>query len=288
MISAIRNCRPGDALRIGAVAALLAVAAPVSARAQVDGRPLYLWSERLVLHAAPSFSAAAEGELAYGEAVKLLAAPGPLERGGGVYPPLRPSDEDAWYQRKTHPPRHPFFRHGRWLKLRSLAAPLREGYAFDSELLPLPAPRCDRKAIPCDLASTMGGGECSGGARNCESVEAYSARTFGLLSQNGKGVSRAATGEIIDERNAYGQGVKVVYSSAADGLIQLKRWTLPMLRSLDQAYVVMRRFFGDCRWLDSYDPAREIVFGSCGGMSGASAILKRETDGIVIDWGYLD
>ena len=61
-----------------------------------------------------------------------------------------------------------------------------------------------------------------------------------------------------------------------------------MLHSLDQAHVVARRFFGDCIYMYGYDPAREIVIGRCGDIGGASVILTRGSQGILIDWGYMD
>ena len=45
-----------------------------------------------------------------------------------------------------------------------------------------------------------------------------------------------------------------------------KRWTLPMVHSIDQAYVVMRRFYGGCSYLDTYQPPREVHLVGCGGI----------------------
>ena len=264
-----------------ALTALLAGWWPAVAWAGAEGASLYVWSDRLALHAAPAFSAEVVGELAYGEAVVPLAAAGPLEPGGGVYPWRRRTEEDEWRERKTHPARHPFFLHGRWLKLRSVALPAREGFAFDSALLPLPAPSCAAGAAACDPVVAFGAPSCAGDSENCESIEDYSARAFGLLKREER-----SEGEWQEIDSRYGGDVAVHYATTSDGLLQTKQWTLPMLHSPDQAHA--RRFFSDCIYMYGYDPAREIVIGRCGDIGGASVILTRGSQGILIDWGYMD
>jgi hypothetical protein len=270
-----------------ALTAFLAIYWLTAPPAEAQTAPLYLWSDRLTLYAAPTMFAEVVGELSYGEAVELLSAPGPPEPGGS-YPWRRGNDEDEWYQRKTHPPRHPFFLHGHWLKLRSLSAPFREGYAFDSALLPLPAPRCGPGAAPCDPVTSLGSGGCFNGTGICESAEDYSARVFGQLSRAEQGAASSGPEHSVEIRSTYARDIEILFASAGDGLLQTKQWKLPMLTSLDQAYLVARRFFGDCWHLTSYDPAREIDLDDCGGIDGASVVLTRSPQGVLIDWSFMD
>jgi hypothetical protein len=257
-----------DFLRRFALACVLLALGAASAEA--EDRTLYVWGDRLILFAAPNFSAAIIKELPYGSAVQPLGSPGPLVPGIEHYPPVRDSVD------KT---KHPL--HGRWLKLRSRTEPTREGYAFDTYLLPLPTPHCETGRSSCDPVTTLGWSYCPDKATNCESAEAYSARIFGFVSQDRD--DRAGAYWI----NHYAQGVKIEDFSEFDGEILMKRWTLPMLNSIDQGYVVMQRFFGRCWYLYAYEPTRQIQVAGCGEIGNANVILSVNNKA-VIDWGFMD
>jgi hypothetical protein len=238
---------------------------------RAESLPLYVWADSLTLHAAPSFSAPAVGDLAYGTAVEPLAPPGPLVEGQEGYPPLR--DEGG----EDHPLR------GHWLKLRSATQPGREGYGFDLYLLPLPAPRCEPGRAFCDPVMAVDKEACPDGAKYCESVEAYSARTFGLVSQDRD--DRAGR----DWSARYGRGVTLEVQDSTEYVLYSKRWTLPMLRSIDQAYVVTRRFYGASRYVETYDPPRKIhLFLRHWDVFYLNVFLSRDEKGVAIDWGYVD
>jgi hypothetical protein len=253
--------------RIALACVLLALGA---ASAEAEDRTLYVWGDRLILFAAPNFSAAIIGELSYGNAVEQVGSPGPLEPGIESYP-VRGSVDNT---------QHPL--HGRWLKLRSQIGPAQEGYAFDTYLLPLPTPHCETGRSSCDPVTSLGWSYCPDEATICESIEAYSARIFGFLSQDRD--DRA--GEVWSSE--YMRGVRIEGANVLDGAAVMKRWTLPLLNSIDQGYVVMQRFFGHCWDLHTYDPPRKIQVGACSGIPNAFVVLSVDGKGVVIDWGYGD
>ena len=86
----------------------------------------------------------------------------------------------------------------------------------------------------------------------------------------------------------YGREVVIYYESMFEGDIQGKQWTLPMLRSIDQAYVVMRQFFGSCWYLNAYAPPKEVDLHGCGEIGGVNVGLSLDKDGAVIEWGFMD
>jgi hypothetical protein len=235
-----------------------------------DTSTLYVWSDSLTLYAAPSFSAAKNGELSYGAEIEPLSPPGPLVAGREAYPPM-------WGVGEEHFPLH-----GHWLKLHSKTEPAREGYGFDLYLLPLPVPRCEPGRTSCDPVMAVNGQHCPGDARLCESVEDYSARVFGVLSQDRD--DRASFEWTI----RYRQDVVLSVLTASDTVVYSKRWTLPMLRSLDQAYIVTRRFYGDSRYLETYDPPRQIHLFRHWDILYLNVFLSVDEKGVVIDWGYVD
>ena len=61
-----------------------------------------------------------------------------------------------------------------------------------------------------------------------------------------------------------------------------------MLHSIDQACVVIRRFCGDCCYLETYRPPLEVHLVACGGSQKANVVLCRDDKAAVIDWYYLD
>ena len=62
-----------------------------------------------------------------------------------------------------------------------------------------------------------------------------------------------------------------------------------MLRSIDQAYVITRRFYGDLRYLQTYDPPREVhLFLRHWDVLYLNVFLSVDEKGVVIDWGYVD
>lgn len=240
-----------------------------------ESSTLYVWSDSLTLYAAPSFEAAKLGELSYGTAVEPLGPPGPLVAGRETYPPVRFETGRL------------FRLHGHWQRLRSRTPPVQEGYAFDTYLVPLPTPRCEVGRSSCDPVTTLGWQSCPDRATVCESIETYSARIFQILWLKGPSHPEASkTSAEVDRR--YGQDVSIVYAAAFEGELQSKIWTLPMLGSIDQAYVVMRRFFGSCLYLYTYEPPREVLLSVCGGSSGATETLSMKGKSAVIDWGFMD
>jgi len=171
--------------------------------------------------------------------------------------------------------------------LRSSTAPGLAGYAFDASLLPLPTPRCEPGRSSCDPVTALGRPSCPDKATTCESIEDYSARVFGLLSQQGP--SHPEKSEAPAERQSrYGRDVAIEYESMFEGEVQTKVWTLPMLHSIDQVYLVMRRFFGDCWYLDNYEPPRQVDLSGCGGIGGANVNLTASGKGAVIARGFMD
>jgi hypothetical protein len=290
-------------LRISMIALGCLIFAGMATAAKAENQPLYVWADSLTLHAAPSFSASTVAELAYGTAVEPLSARDPLMSGGGVYPPMHEDAPGPLAKPPSEPQLHGFSLHGHWLKLRSRGNPAREGFAFDTYLLPLPAPRCEPGRSSCDPVTALGWALCPDKATVCESIEDYSARVFGERAQAGTvqsdGVQPAEPSQQAstqgDDADApvkierrYDRGVVVYSENVFDGDLQGKRWTLPMLHSIDQAYVVMRRFFGSCRYLNVYEPPREVDLQGCGKIENVTIVLSTGKDGAVIDWGYMD
>jgi hypothetical protein len=146
-------------------------------------------------------------------------------------------------------------------------------------LLPLPAPRCELGRARCDRIWDLGT-PCADGASYCDSIEEYSARIFGLLSQDRD--DRAGVLWI----NHYTQNVKI--EEYSDDIFRIKRWTLPMLNSIDQAYAVAQRFFGQCWRLDTYDPPRKVDIAACSEIANANIVLSVDDEGAVVDWGVMD
>jgi len=255
-------------LRRFALLGFLLMLAPAPVRA--ESSTLYVWSDSLTLYAAPSFDAAKLGELSYGTAVEPMGPPGPLVAGRETYPPMR-------FETGRR-----FRLHGRWQKLRSRSEPGREGYGFDLYLLPLPAPHCEPGRSSCDPVTAVNTDYCPDGAKFCESVEAYSARVFGFLSRDRE--DRAGR----DWKARYGQKVTVEVEDSTDIVLYSKQWTLPMLHSTDQAYVVTRRFYGDPLYLETYDPPREVHLFRHRDIFWLNIFLSVDEKGAVIDWGYVD
>ena len=98
--------------------------------------------------------------------------------------------------------------HGHWLKLRSTSEPARQGFGFDLYLLPLPAPRCEPGRSFCEPVMAVGWEFCPDHATFCESLEAYSARIFRLVSQDRD--DRAGR----DWSARYGGGVMLMWRTA--------------------------------------------------------------------------
>jgi hypothetical protein len=252
--------------------------AGMAVAAKAENPSLYVWADSLTLYAAPSFSAPAIGELAYGTAVEPLAAPGPLIPGGGAYPAMRRSRQDPT---AVGPPYQSVL-HGHWLKLRSRVATAQEGYAFDTSLLPLPAPRCEPGRESCEPFTSLRWAPCPDGAKLCESVDDYSARVFGLLSQDRDDRAGVVT---VDH---YRRNVLLEVLAEEQTLTYVKRWMLPMVNSIEQAYVIARRFYGDCFFFDTFEPPRKIDLGGCPGNANANVVLSLGDHGAVIDWGFMD
>jgi hypothetical protein len=258
-------------LRFFTIALGCLISVGVATAANAENPSLYVWADSLTLYAAPSFSAPVTGELAYGTAVEPLAAPGPLVEGQETYPPMREGEAGH------------FPLHGHWLKLRSKTEPARQGYGFDLYLLPLPTPHCVPGRSFCDPVMAVEREACPEGANYCESVEAYSARVFGLVSQDRD--DRAGR----DWSARYGRGVTIEVRDSTDYVLYSKRWTLPMLRSIDQAYVVTRRFYGNSRYLETYDPPREVhLFLRHWDVLYLNVLLSVDEKGVVVDWSYVD
>jgi hypothetical protein len=68
----------------------------------------------------------------------------------------------------------------------------------------------------------------------------------------------------------------------------MRQWTLPMVRSIDQAYIVARRFYGDSSYLETYDPPREVHLFRHWDINYLNLFLSVDGKGAVIAWGYVD
>src|SRR5262249_25054378 len=113
-----------DFVRCFAVAALLfaAMVAPLRAETSV----LHVWSERLTLYAAPSFSATVFGELPYGASVEALSQRGLLVRGILLFPPWSACAQDPRVMTPAGPQLNLVRLHGHWLHVRSTGGSVKE------------------------------------------------------------------------------------------------------------------------------------------------------------------
>ena len=80
----------------------------------------------------------------------------------------------------------------------------------------------------------------------------------------------------------------VEVEDSLDIVAYMRQWTLPMVRSIDQAYIVARRFYGDLRYLETYDSPREIHLFRQSDINYLNVFLSVDGNGAVISWGYVD
>jgi hypothetical protein len=220
------------------------------------GEPLYVWADQLQLRKAPSSGAAVLETLPYGTPVGRLKVISSKPYEEPIFAAFSIPDGRTMISRMAQPVTPGFSLKGQWVRVKSPKGT--HGFVPSPWLLPFP-PALDE-----------------------ENLSGYCSRVLGV-------------GE-LEEPGITGQTPAVEANAEDSEMGGSEKTRLPMLRSLEAAYVISRHFYfremkpcldpeESMNWLLSHEPGKSLCFRT---NEVSSVYLTIDGDGGTIDWGWAD